>query len=46
MPSIHRSENLNYQWQYAVVNSIEYDDLSNNDYFTLIPNYIPLNKIK
>lgn len=35
-----------YQWQYAVVNSIEYGDLSNNDYFTQIPNYIPFRKIK
>lgn len=35
-----------YQWQYAVVNSIQYGDLSNNDYFTLIPDYIPFNKIE
>ena len=25
-----------YQWQYAVVNSIQYGDLSNSDYFTLL----------
>jgi len=35
-----------YQWQNAVVNSIQYGDLSNNDYFTLIPDYIPFRKIK
>jgi hypothetical protein len=35
-----------YQWQYAVVNSIQYGDLSNSDYFTLIPDYISLSKIK
>ena len=35
-----------YQWQNAVVNSIEYGDLSNNDYFTLTPNYIPFSQIK
>lgn len=35
-----------YQWQNAVVNSIQYGDLSNNDYFTLIPDYIPFSKIK
>jgi len=35
-----------YQWQYSVVNSIQYGDLSNDDYFTLIPDYIPLSKIK
>ncbi len=35
-----------YQWQHAVVNSIKYGDLSNNDYFTLIPDYIPFSKIK
>ena len=35
-----------YQWQSAVVNSIQYGDLSNNDYFTLIPEYIPFTKIK
>ncbi|MGJ8693996.1 MAG: hypothetical protein ACSHW0_16120 [Thalassotalea sp.] len=35
-----------YQWQHAVVNSIEYGDLSNHDYFKLMPDYIPLSKIK
>lgn len=35
-----------YQWQHAVVNSIQYGDLSHNDYFTLIPDYISLRKIK
>jgi len=35
-----------YQWQYAVVNSIQYGDLSNSDYFTLIPDYIPFSKLK
>ncbi|GLX78530.1 hypothetical protein tinsulaeT_18700 [Thalassotalea insulae] len=35
-----------YQWQYSVVNSIQYGDLSNDDYFTPIPEYIPLNKIR
>jgi hypothetical protein len=35
-----------YQWQYAVVNSIQYGDLSNSDYFTLIPDYIPFSKIQ
>jgi len=35
-----------YQWQNAVVNSIKYDDLNNNDYFKLIPDYIPFNEIK
>lgn len=35
-----------YQWQYSVVNSIEYGDLSNSDYFTVIPDYIPFSKIK
>lgn len=35
-----------YQWQYAVVNSIQYGDLSNNGYFTLIPDYISFSKIK
>ena len=34
-----------YQWQYAVVTSIQYGDLSNSDYFTLIPDYIPFKKI-
>ena len=35
-----------YQWQNAVVKSIQYGDLSNHDYFKLIPDYIPFNKIK
>ena len=35
-----------YQWQNAVVNSIQYDDLNNNDYFKLIPDYFPFSKIK
>ena len=35
-----------YQWQHAVVNSIQYGDLSNSDYFKPIPDYIPFNKIK
>ena len=35
-----------YQWQYSVVNSIQYGDLSNINYFTLIPDYIPFTKIK
>lgn len=38
--------NFFYQWQYAVVNSIQYGDLSNSDYFTLIPDYIPFSKIQ
>lgn len=35
-----------YQWQYAVVNSIQYGDLSNSDYFLLLPEYISFSKIK
>ena len=35
-----------YQWQYAVVNSIKYDDVNNHDYFKLIPDYISFNKIQ
>ena len=35
-----------YQWQYSVVNSIQYGDLSNDDYFMLLPEYIPFSKIK
>jgi len=35
-----------YQWKNAVVNSIKYDDLNNNDYFKLIPEYISSSKIK
>lgn len=34
-----------YQWKNSVVNSIQYGDL-NNDYFRLIPNYIPLSEIQ
>lgn len=35
-----------YQWQSAVVSSIQYGELSNHDYFKLIPDYIPFSKIK
>lgn len=35
-----------YQWQYAVVNSIKYGDLSHIDYFTLIPDFIAFEKIQ
>jgi hypothetical protein len=35
-----------YQWKNAVVNRIKYDDLNNNNYFELIPDYIPFSKIK
>jgi hypothetical protein len=35
-----------YQWQYAVVNSIEYGELHHSDYFTLLPDYISFSKIK
>lgn len=35
-----------YQWQYSVINSIEYGELTNIDYFTLIPDYIAFSKIK
>lgn len=35
-----------YQWQYSVVNSIQYGDLSNDDYFMSLPDYIPSNKVK
>jgi len=35
-----------YQWQNAVVNSIEYDDLNNYDYYKIIPDYISFNKLK
>jgi hypothetical protein len=38
--------NVFYQWQYAVVNSIQYGDLRYSDYFTLSPKYIPFTKIK
>lgn len=37
---------FSYQWQYSVVNSIQYGDLSNDDYFISLPDYIPLNKVK
>lgn len=35
-----------YQWQYSMVSSIEYGDLSNKNYFSLLPEYIPFSKIK
>jgi hypothetical protein len=35
-----------YQWQYSVVNSIQYGDLSYDDYFMLLPEYIPFSQIK
>ncbi|MCO4797708.1 MAG: hypothetical protein KC484_00710 [Colwelliaceae bacterium] len=35
-----------YQWQYSVVTSIQYGDLSNDNYFLPIPEYIPLNKVR
>ena len=35
-----------YQWQYSVVSSIKYGDLSNDDYYMPIPDYIPLSKIR
>jgi hypothetical protein len=35
-----------YQWQYSVVNSIQYGDLSNSDYFLLLPDFIPFSEIK
>ncbi|WP_057831283.1 hypothetical protein [Colwellia sp. TT2012] len=35
-----------YQWQYSVVNSIQYGDLSNDEYFMLIPEYISFSQIK
>lgn len=34
-----------YQWKHAAVNSIKFGDLSNSEYFTTIPDYLPLNKI-
>ena len=37
---------LFYQWQSAVVNSIQYGELSNDDYFMLLPEYIAFSKIK
>ena len=37
---------FSYQWQYAVINSIKHGDLSNNNYFTLTPGYIPLSKME
>jgi hypothetical protein len=38
--------NISYQWQHAVVNSIQYGDLRNNNYFKVIPEYIPMQKIR
>ncbi len=38
--------NYFYQWQYSVVNSIKYGDLTNHDYFKTIPGYITFNEIK
>jgi hypothetical protein len=35
-----------YQWQYSVVNGIKHGDLSNDDYFELIPSYIPFSKVR
>lgn len=35
-----------YQWKHSVVNRIKYEDLNNNNYFELIPDYIPFSKIK
>ncbi len=35
-----------YQWQFSVVNSIGHGDLINDEYFKLIPDYIPFSKIK
>lgn len=35
-----------YQWQYSVVNSIQYGDLSNKGYFDQIPEYISFSTIK
>ena len=35
-----------YQWQYSVINSIQYGDVANNNYFRLIPDYIPMIKIQ
>lgn len=37
---------FSYQWQYSVKNSIQYGDLSNDDYFMPLPDYIPLNKVE
>lgn len=37
---------FSYQWQYSVINSIQYGDLSNDDYFMSLPDYISLDKIK
>lgn len=37
---------FSYQWQYSVVNSIQYGELSNDDYFTQIPDYFSLSQIK
>lgn len=35
-----------YRWQYSVINSIQYGDLSNSDYFTSVPEYISFNEMK
>jgi len=35
-----------YQWQYAVVSSIQYGELRNNNYFTSTLDYISFKKIK
>ena len=35
-----------FQWKHSVVNSIKYGELSNIDYFKLIPDYISFSKIK
>jgi len=35
-----------YQWQYSVVQSIQYGDLRNIDYFTSNPEYFAFNDIK
>lgn len=34
-----------YQWQYSVVNSIQYGDLSNSDYFKILPEYFSLEQV-
>jgi hypothetical protein len=38
--------NFFYQWQYAAVNAIKYGDLSNNNYFASIPDFISFSDIK
>ena len=35
-----------YQWQYSVMNSIQHGDLSNDDYFMSIPEYISFKEIQ